>query len=84
MDDGVIRQAEYDEKILTSDVPDEVSALLWLRLSRCVHRNAQQTARRNDQTRCRPLQLADRQMGMGRAAERTEDVESGVRCDGSR
>jgi hypothetical protein len=24
MDDGVIRQAEYDEKILTSDVPDEV------------------------------------------------------------
>jgi hypothetical protein len=26
-------------------------------------------SRRNDQTRCRPLQLADRQMGMGRAAE---------------
>jgi hypothetical protein len=24
MDDGVIRQTEYDEKILTSDVPDEV------------------------------------------------------------
>jgi hypothetical protein len=27
-------------------------------------RDTQQMARRNDQARCRPLQLADRQMGM--------------------
>jgi hypothetical protein len=29
-------------------------------------------ARRNDQARCRPLQLDDREMGMGRAAEGIE------------
>jgi hypothetical protein len=35
-------------------------------------RHTQWLARRNDQAPCRPLQLADRQMGMGRAAERSE------------
>jgi hypothetical protein len=46
--------------------------LLRLRLPHRLHRDAQSVARRNDQTRCRPLQLADRQMGMGRAAETIE------------
>ena len=58
--------------------------LLRLRLPRCLHRDAQSVAGRDDQARCCPLQLADRQMGMGRAAERTEDVESGVRREGLR
>src|SRR5262249_34376493 len=43
-----------------------------LRLSHRVHRDAQQMARRNDQARRRSLQLANRQMGMGRASQRTE------------
>jgi hypothetical protein len=45
-------------------------AVLRLRLPRCFHRDAQELARRNDQAQRRPLQLADRQMGMGGAAER--------------
>src|SRR5262249_39025885 len=44
-------------------------ALFWLRLSHRLHRHAQQMARRNDQARRRSLQLADRQMGMGRTAK---------------
>ncbi len=36
------------------------------------HRDTQQMVQRNDQARRRPLQLADRQMGMGRAAQRIE------------
>jgi hypothetical protein len=47
------------------------------------HRHAQPVARRNDQARFGSLQLTDRQMGMGRAAERTDEVGSGMRREGS-
>src|SRR5262249_3340682 len=43
--------------------------LFWLRLPDRLHRDAQQVARRNDRAPHRPLRLADRQMGMGRAAD---------------
>src|SRR6516225_5248546 len=43
-------------------------AMLRLRLSHRLHRDAQSVARRNDQAWHRPLPLAERQVGMGRAA----------------
>src|SRR6516164_7995222 len=49
-------------------------ALLRLRLPRRLHRDPQSVARRNDQAWRRPLPLADRQMGLGEAAERADDV----------
>ena len=52
---------------------------LWLRLSHRVHRHTQQMARRNDQAWGRPLQLDDRQMGMGRAAKRIEILSAATR-----
>jgi len=58
--------------------------LLRLRIPHGLHRHTQPLARRNDQARYRPLQLADWQMGMGRAVERTEYVEGAVRRGGSR
>jgi hypothetical protein len=39
--------------------------LLWVRLSHDVHRDPQQMAGRDDQARRRPVQLADREIGMG-------------------
>jgi hypothetical protein len=51
--------------------------LLWLRLSHRFHRDAQQF-RDEMIKRRRPLQLADRQMGMGRAAE--IEISNAFRC----
>ena len=39
--------------------------LLRLRLPHRLRRHTQPLARRNDQARCRSLQLADRRLGMG-------------------
>jgi hypothetical protein len=70
---GFAANIERSELMQMSELYDRGGvrrALLWLRLSHRVHRDAQQMARRNDQARGRSPRLEDGQMGVGRAAER--------------